>query len=67
MTPSNWSQAAPEPRVIVDPTGQPARPAADAACPRCGLGADRRVLVSGFGPPKYSCGNCGRDVDEATP
>ena len=50
--------------VIVDPSGKPARPAAAALCPTCGLGPDRRVLVNGFGPPRTACGGCGYDFGE---
>jgi len=52
-----------KPPVIVDPTGKPARAPADARCPHCGAGPERRVLTSGFGPPKTACGVCGRDVE----
>lgn len=49
---------------IVDPSGKPVRATAEARCPKCGAGPDRRVLANGFGPPRTACGNCGRDVEE---
>jgi len=51
---------------ILDPSGKPARTAADTACAQCGAGLHRRVLVSGFGPPQYACGACGRPVVETS-
>jgi len=50
-------------KVLVDPYGKPVRVTADARCPQCGAGPERRVLTSGFGPPKTACGQCGRDVE----
>lgn len=52
--------------LIVDPTGKPARPLVDARCPQCGLGPERRVLVSGFGAPQYACGGCGHPAEDPT-
>jgi uncharacterized protein (DUF983 family) len=49
---------------ILDPSGKPIRVAAEARCPQCGAGPDRRVLTSGFGPPKTACGVCGRAVED---
>ncbi len=54
----------PQTSVIVDPSGKPARTSADARCPRCGAGPERRVLTSGFGPANVACGQCGHDVEE---
>ncbi len=51
--------------ILVDPSGKPVRAAAEARCINCGAGPDRRVLTSGFGPPKYACGECGHDVETA--
>jgi hypothetical protein len=44
---------------ILDATGKPARPAADARCPRCGAGPEQRVPSGGFGVPHPVCtGGC---------
>jgi len=51
---------------ILDASGQPARPARDAACPRCAAPADRRVLSAGFGSPHDVCSVCGHDFEECT-
>jgi uncharacterized protein (DUF983 family) len=52
--------------VIVDPSGKPARKARDTACPKCGAGADLRVLSGGFGVVHDICGRCGFDYPERT-
>lgn len=50
----------PDAPVIVNAHGQPAR-AADATCPQCGAGADRRRASAGFGDPHPVCGKCGHE------
>jgi uncharacterized protein (DUF983 family) len=55
------------PPVIVDGSGQPARRAADRACPTCHAGPDKRRLSSGFGASHDVCGVCGYEwMDERT-
>ena len=54
----------PETPLIVDPSGQPLRAPVDARCVQCGAGADRRVVVNGFGPPRLACSQCGHDVED---
>jgi uncharacterized protein (DUF983 family) len=44
---------------ILDGSGRPARREADAECPKCGAGAERRVPSAGFGEPHPVCGRCG--------
>ena len=56
----------PTPPPILDPSGQPARPPASRACPKCGAGPDRRQASGGFGAVHDVCGNCGHAFDERT-
>jgi uncharacterized protein (DUF983 family) len=49
---------------IVDPSGNPARKATTADCPKCGAGPDKRGPSSGFGQPMTICLKCGHDFHE---
>lgn len=49
---------------ILNPQGEPARAATDAACPDCGKGPEIRVASGGFGVPHPVC-PCGHEwMDE---
>ncbi len=50
-------------RRIVDPTGRPARKAADQRCPQCGAGHEKRVK-SGMGAAHPVCMRCGYEWHE---
>lgn len=45
--------------VLVDPSGKPARKAADTRCPQCGAGKNKRVASCGFGIAHPVCSGCG--------
>ena len=50
--------------VLVAPDGRPARLPADARCPRCGAGANERVLSAGFGEAHNICQRCAFEFQE---
>lgn len=65
------NEAMPNPRIqhearprILGPTGQPARLAPEAKCPRCGAGPDQRVPSGGFGEPHQVCRACAFEFEK---
>jgi uncharacterized protein (DUF983 family) len=51
---------------ILGLNGKPIAQPKSSRCPKCGAGADRRVLSAGFGEPHDVCGTCGFEWEERT-